>query len=193
MACRRRPSQAAPATIEQARRHDGGRRRRRAPKGVMPTARGSTRADRSAPAESPAADIAPIDSRAAPCLQATMTRPADLLAVVAASMGAGGVALAAAATHAGGGEFGRTASQFLILHAAALLGVSAAARAAAPRRRRRLLAAGAMLALGALLFSGDLAWRAFAGVRLFPFAAPSGGSLMILSWAALAVVFALPE
>ncbi len=122
-----------------------------------------------------------------------MRRPADLLATLAAIMGAGGVALAAASTHAGGGEFGRTASQFLILHAAVLLGVSAGARAGAPRRARRLLGGGAALAVGTLLFSGDLAWRAFSGVRLFPFAAPSGGSLMILSWAALALVFALPE
>lgn len=122
-----------------------------------------------------------------------MTRSADLLATSAAIMGAAGVALAAASTHAGGGEFGRTASQFLVLHGAALIGVSACARARAPRRTRGLVGAGAALAVGTLLFSGDLACRAFAGVRLFPFAAPVGGSLMILSWAALALVFALPE
>jgi uncharacterized membrane protein YgdD (TMEM256/DUF423 family) len=32
--------------------------------------------------------------------------------------------------------------------------------------------------------------RAFLGARLFPFAAPIGGSLTMLSWLALAVVFA---
>ncbi|MDE3176065.1 MAG: DUF423 domain-containing protein, partial [Pseudomonadota bacterium] len=63
-----------------------------------------------------------------------MKRRSDFLALFAALMGAGGVALAAASTHQGGGEFGRTAAQFLILHAGALLGVSAAARAATPRR-----------------------------------------------------------
>jgi uncharacterized membrane protein YgdD (TMEM256/DUF423 family) len=121
-----------------------------------------------------------------------MTRPSDILAALAALMGAGGVALAAASTHAGGGDFGRTASEFLILHAAALMGVSAAARASSPRRARGLLGAGTALAIGTLLFAGDLAMRGFAGTKLFPFAAPTGGSLMILSWLALALVYALP-
>ena len=122
-----------------------------------------------------------------------MKRASDLLAALAALMGAGGVALAAAATHAGGGEFGRTAAEFLILHAAALAGVSAAARVCAPRRARRLLVAGAGLAAGTLLFAIDLGMRGFVGTKLFPFAAPIGGSLMILSWLALALVYALPE
>src|ERR1700761_5014697 len=122
-----------------------------------------------------------------------MTPGSDFLALLAALMGAGGVALAAASTHAGGGDFGRTAAEYLTLHAAALLGVAASARASAPRRGGRLLIAGAGLALGTILFSADLATRAFAGSRLFAFAAPIGGSLMILSWLALAAVFALAE
>lgn len=122
-----------------------------------------------------------------------MSRSSDLLALPAALMGAAGVALAAYSTHAGGGDLGRTASQFLLLHAAALMGVTAAARASAPRRAGRLLFAGAGLAVGTLLFSADLARLAFAGARVFPFAAPTGGSLMILSWLALALVFALSE
>ncbi len=122
-----------------------------------------------------------------------MTRSTDSLGLVAALMGGAGVALAAASTHAGGGDLGRTASEFLVLHAAALVGVAAHAGAVSRRRSFRFLAAGAALALGTLLFAGDLAARAFAGDRLFPFAAPLGGSLMILSWIALAAVFALPE
>jgi len=122
-----------------------------------------------------------------------MQRPSDLLAVLAALMGASGVALAAASTHAGGGELGRTAAEFLVLHAAALMGVTAAARKASPRRARGLLAAGTALAVGTLLFAGDLTKLAFTATRLFPFAAPTGGSLMILSWIALAVVFAVSE
>jgi uncharacterized membrane protein YgdD (TMEM256/DUF423 family) len=58
-----------------------------------------------------------------------------------------------------------------------------------------LLAAGAHAApgagldsAGATLFSADIAVRAFAGHRLFPFAAPSGGFILIASW--LAVVAA---
>lgn len=122
-----------------------------------------------------------------------MKRSADFLALIAALMGAGGVALAAASTHAGGGDFGRTAAEFLVLHAAALMGVTAAMRAATYRRARRLQVVGWGLALGTALFAGDLARLAFAGAKLFPYAAPIGGSLMILSWAALALVFTLTE
>jgi uncharacterized membrane protein YgdD (TMEM256/DUF423 family) len=120
-----------------------------------------------------------------------MHRAALSLAVVAALMGAAGVALAALSTHAAGGELGRTASEFLILHAAALLGVSAHARTAERRTARLALIAGAALALGTLLFSADLTARAFSERRLFPFAAPMGGSLMILAWLALAITFAV--
>jgi len=126
-----------------------------------------------------------------------MTNPSprlsDILGRQGATLGAIGVGLAAYSTHAGGGELGRTASQFLILHAAALLGLAGAARGAALRRVAWLLFAGSTLALGTLLFSGDLAMRAFRDVSLFPFAAPIGGSLMILAWVALALVFAVPE
>ena len=118
-----------------------------------------------------------------------MIRPADALATLAASMGAAGVALAAAGQHADGGELTTTASTFLVLHAAALLGASAHARQRS--RPRALLSCGFALAIGTILFAGDLAARAFAGARLFPFAAPLGGSLMILSWLALAIVFAV--
>ncbi len=110
-----------------------------------------------------------------------------ILAILACLMGAGGVALGALAAHADGGEFAKTASLFLVLHAAALVGISAHVRIA--EGSRSLAIAGFALAAGAILFSGDLAARAFLGGRLFPFAAPTGGSLMILSWLALAIVF----
>ena len=118
-----------------------------------------------------------------------MTRPPFILAALAAFMGAGGVGLAAAAEHARGGDLGRTAAQFLILHAAAALGIAAHARvtSASPRG---LVAVGLVMEAGAALFAADLATRAFAGERLFPFAAPIGGSTMILSWLGLAVLFA---
>jgi uncharacterized membrane protein YgdD (TMEM256/DUF423 family) len=101
-------------------------------------------------------------------------------------MGAAGVALAAFSAHRDGGDLGRLASQFLILHAAALVGVSAHAC----RAPRALVVAGGGLALGTLAFAGDLTMRAFAGARIFPYAAPIGGSLMIASWIALSLVFA---
>ncbi|MGA2044472.1 MAG: DUF423 domain-containing protein [Roseiarcus sp.] len=120
-----------------------------------------------------------------------MHRPVLALGALAALMGAAGVALAAAAAHRGGGDFAQTAAYFLILHAAALLGVAAAARGFSdrPSLARALVAAGGALGLGAILFSADLATRAFSGDRLFPMAAPAGGSLTILGWLALAAVF----
>ncbi len=116
-----------------------------------------------------------------------MTRAALVLSACAALMGAAGVGLAALAAHQNGGEFGRTAALFLILHAAACLAVAAHARISGSRA---LLAAGFLMAAGASLFAADLARSAFAGERLFPFAAPIGGSTMILAWLALAGVFA---
>jgi uncharacterized membrane protein YgdD (TMEM256/DUF423 family)/predicted kinase len=120
-----------------------------------------------------------------------MPRYALVLATVAALLGVAGVALAALSTHADGGELGRTAAQFLILHAGVLIGVTAHARVTDRRTARALLGAGGALALGTLVFSGDLTMRAFAGARLFPMAAPIGGSLMILAWIALSLVFAV--
>lgn len=117
-----------------------------------------------------------------------MSRAPVLLALCAALMGAAGVALAALAAHQNGGDLARTAALFLLLHAGALIGVAAHARIA---QSRALAAAGFALAAGAVLFAADLARSGFAGERLFPFAAPIGGSTMILAWAALAVIFAL--
>jgi len=116
-----------------------------------------------------------------------MPRAALGLASIAALMGAAGVAIAALGQHDGGGDFARIASEFLMIHAAALIGVSAHAA----RAPRALLVAGYALAAGVILFAGDLTSLAFRGARLFPFAAPVGGSLTILSWVALALVFAV--
>ena len=44
-----------------------------------------------------------------------------------------------------------------------------------------------MLLLGAALFSGDVALRAYAGHRLFPMAAPTGGMVMMAGWLLLAL------
>jgi len=120
--------------------------------------------------------------------RAQMFRTTLALGAFASSLGFLGVALAAAAAHSGASELARTASLFLILHAAALLGLSAGARSssAAPA----LITAGFALGVGASIFAADLASRAFGGDRLFPFAAPIGGSLMSLSWLALAILFA---
>jgi len=53
-----------------------------------------------------------------------------------------------------------------------------------------IIVCGFGLGCAAALFSGDLAMRALAGARLFPFAAPIGGTAMLLFWLAIAVIFA---
>lgn len=121
-----------------------------------------------------------------------MQRLVRTLGALSALMGAGGVALSAAAAHGGGGATEQIAAYFLILHAAALLGLTACAQAFAADIpfARALLCAGAAIELGTIVFSADLADRALTGARLFPMAAPTGGSLMILGWLALAAIFA---
>ena len=64
----------------------------------------------------------------------------------------------------------------LLMHAPALLAMGLFA----PGRVLRL--AGFVLLAGLSVFSGDLLMREFAGFRLFPMAAPIGGSLMIVGW-----------
>jgi len=100
------------------------------------------------------------------------------LTAAAGLCGAAGVALAAIAAH-GTAPHGGTASSFLLMHAAVFF---AAGLAAPPAVRK----ATAILLVGVILFSGDLVMRDFAGGRLFPWAAPIGGSLAILGWLAVA-------
>ena len=121
-----------------------------------------------------------------------MKGPSSWLAALASLMGAAGVALAAAAAHGeGDGGLARTAAQFLILHAAALLGLATLLQQMANATlRRALLVCSFGLGCAAILFSVDLAARALAGGRLFPMAAPVGGTGMILFWLALAAAFA---
>lgn len=106
-----------------------------------------------------------------------------LYAVIAAAglAGAVGVMEAAAAAHKIADPRLAISSNFLLIHAAASMAMAAFARGAARGGTWLLIAATALLA-GAFLFCGDLSLRAFGGPRLFPFAAPIGGSLLIASW-----------
>jgi uncharacterized membrane protein YgdD (TMEM256/DUF423 family) len=103
---------------------------------------------------------------------------------LASLMGACGVGLAAAAAHgtAAGLE---SAAYLLLFHATAVLG---AASLAAQRLLWRPLGLVAMTCFvaGGALFGGDIAMRAFAGQRLFPMAAPTGGTLLLIGWVVLA-------
>jgi uncharacterized membrane protein YgdD (TMEM256/DUF423 family) len=98
-----------------------------------------------------------------------------------ALMGAAGVALWAMAAHRAGGENLVTSAQFLLIHACAVLGLTACRKQALIHDRIAGVAS-AVLILGAVLFSGDIAARVLVGARLFPMAAPVGGSLLILGW-----------
>jgi uncharacterized membrane protein YgdD (TMEM256/DUF423 family) len=112
-----------------------------------------------------------------------MTLPIILL--LAGLMGAGGVALAAADAHAAPGAGLGGAAYMLLFHAAALVG-GTSLYGQGVLWRPLLLAVLIAWILGAALFSGDVAVRAFAGHRLFPMAAPTGGIVLIAAWLALA-------
>lgn len=96
--------------------------------------------------------------------------------------GAAGVALAARAAH-GDSQYASQISTMLLLHAPAFLAIGLAIQ---PVGRFMSLAAG-LLAIGLLLFCGDLAWREFQHARLFPMAAPVGGGAMIAGWLGIAI------
>jgi uncharacterized membrane protein YgdD (TMEM256/DUF423 family) len=113
-----------------------------------------------------------------------MTFP--LLIMLAGLMGAAGVALAAAAAHAAPGAGLDSAGYMLLFHAAVVVGAAIAAGQGLVSRPLGILAAAGLI-VGASLFAGDIALRAFAGHRLFPMAAPTGGIVLIASWLMLSL------
>jgi uncharacterized membrane protein YgdD (TMEM256/DUF423 family) len=108
-----------------------------------------------------------------------------ILIGLAGLMGAGGVILAAAGAHAAPNAGLESAAYMLLFHGAALLGGVALVQQGLLWRPFMLVVLTAWI-VGALLFSGDIALRAFAGHRLFAFAAPTGGIVLIAAWLALA-------
>ena len=103
--------------------------------------------------------------------------------LLAGLAGAAGVALAARDAHPGEviisseTDFLKTASTILMIHAAALLAIGVANAGG-----RILAAGGAVLALGLILFCGELTLHALTGEGAFAYAAPIGGVLLILGW-----------
>ncbi|MGH6716378.1 MAG: DUF423 domain-containing protein, partial [Bradyrhizobium sp.] len=115
-----------------------------------------------------------------------MIRICRSLVILAAIMGADGVILAAASVHGtDAAALLGPASSMLLFHAGAVLAITALLQ-------RRLVDAriGTVSAFGfvvaAALFATDLTLRQYAGHPLFPFAAPTGGTLLIASWLLLA-------
>lgn len=106
---------------------------------------------------------------------------ARLLIALAGVMGAAGVALAAASAH--GTDAGRlaSASAMLLFHATAILASVALLARGLLHGGIGLIAAFGFV-IGAALFAGDLTVLQYSGHSLFPFAAPIGGTVMILSW-----------
>jgi uncharacterized membrane protein YgdD (TMEM256/DUF423 family) len=121
-----------------------------------------------------------------------MTRQFRILAILAAIMGADGVILAAAAAHQPDAARLASASSMLLFHALAVLAAMVLTERGILHFRIGLTAAWGFV-IAAALFAGDLTVRQYAGHSLFPFAAPTGGTLMILSWLALAVAAAWPR
>jgi len=109
-----------------------------------------------------------------------------ILIAFAGVMGAAGIVLAAAGAHVAPGAGLDSAAYMLLFHAAAVMG-GVALTGQGLLWRPPALAALAGFVLGAALFSGDIAFRAFTTHRLFPFAAPSGGFILIAAWLGLAV------
>ncbi|WP_038933333.1 DUF423 domain-containing protein [Bradyrhizobium japonicum] len=113
-----------------------------------------------------------------------MTLAFRLLIGLAGLMGAAGVALAAASAHGADASRLASASAMLLFHATAILaGVALLARGLLHGGIGIVAAFG--FVIGAALFAGDLTLRQYAGHSLFPFAAPTGGTVMILSWLAV--------
>jgi uncharacterized membrane protein YgdD (TMEM256/DUF423 family) len=108
-----------------------------------------------------------------------------ILIVLAGLMGASGIILAAAGAHAAPGTGLDSAAYMLLFHATAVLGGAALVQQSVLWRPIMTLVLAAWV-IGAVLFSGDVALRAFAGSRLLPMAAPTGGIIIIAAWIGLA-------
>jgi uncharacterized membrane protein YgdD (TMEM256/DUF423 family) len=121
-----------------------------------------------------------------------MSRACRILIVLSAIMGADGVMLAAASAHQADASRLAGASSMLLFHATAVLAVVALAERGIIDARIGIVAAVGFV-LAASLFAGDLTLRQYAGHGLFPFAAPTGGTLLIASWLVLAVAAAWPR
>jgi uncharacterized membrane protein YgdD (TMEM256/DUF423 family) len=115
-----------------------------------------------------------------------------VLVVLAGAMGAAGVALAAASAHQPDATRLASASSMLLFHASATL---AAILLVERRVIHMQLGFGAAFGfvIAAALFAGDLTLRQYAGHSLFPMAAPTGGTLLIISWLVLAAAALWPR
>jgi uncharacterized membrane protein YgdD (TMEM256/DUF423 family) len=115
-----------------------------------------------------------------------------ILIILAGIMGADGVVLAAASAHQADATRLASASSMLLFHATAVLAAVALAERGVIHLRIGIAAAFGLV-IATALFAGDLTLRQYAGHGLFPMAAPTGGTLLIVSWLVLAVAAAWPR
>jgi uncharacterized membrane protein YgdD (TMEM256/DUF423 family) len=115
-----------------------------------------------------------------------------ILIILAGIMGADGVILAAASAHQLDATRLASASSMLLFHATAVLAVVALTERGVIHVRIGIAAALGFV-VAAALFAGDLTLRQYAGHSLFQMAAPTGGTLLIVSWLLLAVAAAWPR
>jgi uncharacterized membrane protein YgdD (TMEM256/DUF423 family) len=121
-----------------------------------------------------------------------MSRSGRILVILAGLMGADGVILAALSAHGSNAALLVPASSMLLFHASAVLGTVALVDRGLTQAKGGIAAAIGFVVASAL-FAGDLTVRQYSGHSLFPFAAPAGGTLLILSWLLLAVSAAWPR
>jgi uncharacterized membrane protein YgdD (TMEM256/DUF423 family) len=121
-----------------------------------------------------------------------MSRAYRILIVLAGIMGADGIVLAAASAHQPDASRLASASSMLLFHTTAVLGIVVLAERAIVHARIGIASAFGFV-IASALFAGDLTLRQYAGHSLFPMAAPTGGTLLILSWLAVAVAAAWPR
>jgi uncharacterized membrane protein YgdD (TMEM256/DUF423 family) len=119
-------------------------------------------------------------------------RVVRILIIVAAIMGGDGVILAAASAHQSDAARLGSASSMLLFHALAVLGTVALLERGVIHPSIGIVAAWGFV-IAAALFATDLTLRQYAGQSLFAFAAPAGGTLLVLSWLALALAAAWPR
>jgi uncharacterized membrane protein YgdD (TMEM256/DUF423 family) len=115
-----------------------------------------------------------------------------VLVVLAGAMGAAGVALAAASAHQPDATRLASASSMLLFHAPAVLAAILLVELHVIHMRLGLAAALGFV-IAAALFAGDLTLRQYAGHSLFPMAAPTGGTLLIVSWLMLTAAAVWPQ
>ncbi len=105
---------------------------------------------------------------------------------LAGLMGAAGIGLAAAGAHAAPGAGLGNAANMLLFHAVAVMAGVALVDGGRLARPVGLLAIAGFI-VGSALFAGDISARAFLGHRLFAFAAPAGGMMLIAAWLVIIV------